>query len=144
MAILIGVGGWWVLDRAEIINPPSDEMRVLRTVEATLGLPEPYQRTETDRGCYRDWKGADQCSRHIFFFYETDEYWPALAGRLASAGWPSYQPSPDGDFTFDRAWNGDPDRPVCLSHHTDGITSSVFLSSLTDAVCATTIQVLVP
>lgn len=142
IAVLVAVGMWWILDRAEIINPPTAEMQQLRAVEATLELPEPYQRSEDDSGCRRDYKGAEHCERHVFFYYESNDYWPDLAGRLDSLGWLTYQPPASGTLVFDRAWNGDTEDPICLSHHSDPDSSAVFLMSSTDEVCRAILAVL--
>lgn len=141
-AVVLAVGTWWTLDRFEIINPPTEEMRSIRAVEEQLQLPVAYQRTEHDEGCYQDWKGATQCRRDIFFFYEHNDYWPALRSRLDELSWPSYEPAATSGTTYFRAWNGDEDRPVCLSHHADDDSSAIFISGPTDDGCRHVLEVL--
>ncbi len=141
-AIVLAGGAWWMLDRLELIDPPTAEMLSIRAVEDQLALPAGYQRTEHDEGCHSDWKGATQCSRNIFFFYEHNDYWPVLRSRLDELSWPSYEPSEASDIVFFRAWNGDAGQPVCLSHHADTDSSAIFLSGPTDDGCRHILEVL--
>ncbi|MFZ1721502.1 MAG: hypothetical protein WAU07_03280 [Microgenomates group bacterium] len=68
------------------INPSPDMLR-LRQVEASLNIPPADFRTEHDKGCYTDGKGAPQFQRSIHFNYKNLETPIATQKKILEAGW---------------------------------------------------------
>ncbi|PLS81329.1 hypothetical protein CYG49_02230 [Candidatus Saccharibacteria bacterium] len=125
---------YYILNKLEIINKSSPEMVQLQRVEKELALPkDAKQRSENDKGCYTDGKGAAHCERSIFLYFKSDQYWPALQKTLHEQGWKAYD-AEDGRYS---AWNNQRDNPICLTHSLATSESGSYLSLLskTDEHC---------
>lgn len=142
LSIIFVAGCWFILEKLEIVNPPSAQMVLLRETERSLNLPEPYQRSEEDKGCYTDTKGALQCSRHIFYHYQTGNHRPAVEAYLRENQWKYFESENIDGINYLRAWNGNLRSPVCISHrsNSDSSASSIFITAEIDRGCEYTIE----
>lgn len=134
LAVLALVGIYFILDTLEVINKPSPEMMQLRQAEKELALPtDDVRRSESNKGCYTDGKGAPHCKRSIFFYYKSNQYWPELQAQLKEQGWKTY----DAGDGYYRAWNNQSASPVCITRSPASSESGshVWLSSQTDDQC---------
>ena len=76
--IIIGIVCLVVTTTLTIATPftLSQEMRTLITIEKTLDIPQPDRRSVDDRGCYKDWKNAQQYDRQIYYSYGHEKHLP--------------------------------------------------------------------
>lgn len=65
----------------------SQEMKSLRNFEKELGLPIPQNRSEEDKGKYKDLWGAEHFSRRISYAYENTSYLEDIKNKLKQYGW---------------------------------------------------------
>lgn len=65
----------------------SDEMKHLKSIESSLNLPTPDRRSEDDRGCNTDYKGAFHYNRTIHINYKNIESAFTAKKRLEENGW---------------------------------------------------------
>lgn len=65
----------------------SDEMKHLREIESNLNLPVPNRKSENDRGCNTDYKGATHYDRRIYLYYKDLESAFDVKRQIEENGW---------------------------------------------------------
>lgn len=66
---------------------PSSEMKDLRLIEASIQTPKTWQRREDDKGCYQDWKGAQQYGRDIYQAFKDINTINKIKLNIENDGW---------------------------------------------------------
>ena len=82
---IIGLSATIYFNRHSIF--PSDEMILLRQIEAELNLPKTDERYEVDKGRYKSWKGTWYYDRHISFNYSDPRVVEILREKLLANAW---------------------------------------------------------
>lgn len=139
IALLVLVGGAFIYSQRYVLFP-SQQMKQLRSLEASLNLPTPKYRYEDDRGRSTDAKGAVHYYRHIALSYEDVSVLGTLQTKLLKNGWksvPVSSASADNHFSFQK---GSGDTMQCVDGYShpkdaDGITLYVSLDAAGEYAC---------
>jgi hypothetical protein len=68
LSVCVLVGGI-IIALFIFLSWPSQEMKVLYSIEESLNIPKSDRRMVDDAGCYHDWKNAQQYDRDIYYSY---------------------------------------------------------------------------
>lgn len=117
-AILALYGVWLIHDNWRHFFP-SKQMKELRQLETSLGLPKPKFRTVEDVGYNKDGKGAPHYDRHIALTYDDITVLDRLRTKLLDGGWielSSGKTGTDTSFSFKK---GTGDNTKCVQGFVD-------------------------
>lgn len=139
LAVIVLAVIWVVLSKWQTFSP-SQQMKDLRQLEASLDLPEPKYRNEEDRGLHRDGKGATHYDRRITLSYEDATVLDTLRGKLLSNSWQEKEVESLGAYKYFSFRTGEGDQMKCVNGHTkpidsDGITLYISLQASGEYLC---------
>lgn len=139
LIIIVLAATWAIFSKWQTFFP-SQQMKELRQLEASLDLPKPKYRNEEDRGLYRDGKGATHYDRHIALSYEDVTVLDTLRAKLLSNSWQEKEVKLLSDYKYFSFKKGDGDQMKCVNGYTkpidsDGITLYVSLQASGEYSC---------
>lgn len=97
---------------------PSQQMKALKQLEASLDLPKPKYRSAEDVGKNKDWKGAVHYDRHIALSYEDTSVLDILRAKLLNDSWEEQPVNAIGSSNYYSFIKGTGDAMQCVSGYT--------------------------
>jgi hypothetical protein len=140
LTVIIVLGASWTAHSEWQTFFPSQQMKELRQLETSLGLPEPNYRNEEDRGLYKDGEGASHYDRHITLSYEDATVLDTLRVKLLGNAWQEDEAKTLSDYKYFSFKKGSGDESKCVNGYTkpadsDGITLYVSLQASGEYSC---------